>query len=252
MFEREAERIAAQLRALPPESLSPLVNLGSSTEDFRTRQQPWIDQLLFEPLRANGARIVHVDLKQAEGVDLVADILSDEGFAALRGLRPKVVLLCNVVEHVLEPAVLVRRALEVLEPGGRLIISAPRSYPYHRDPIDTMFRPTPAEVAALAPEARLTQSEILPTGYYWDHLKRRPWLILRQICRAPFPFLGWTRWKRTMKKLYWLVKPYLVTIVVLEKPQVPAASVRARARGALIKRQHMQVENHVREHDFTA
>jgi SAM-dependent methyltransferase len=221
MFEREAERVAAKIRELSPESLSPLVNLGSDTEYFRTCQQPWIDQLLFEPLRrtvdGQAVRIVHVDLKPGVGVDMVADILSEEGHAQLKELRPRTVLLCNVLEHVLDPALMVERALDVLQPGGRLIISVPLSYPHHGAPFDTMFRPTPEQVAALAPGARVLESEILPAGYYWDNLKRRPWLILRLILRAPFPFLGWTRWRRSMKKVYWMVKPYLVTIVVLEK-----------------------------------
>ena len=227
MFEREAERIAAILQALPPESLSPLVNIGSSTEQFRKEGQPWVDRLLFEPLRSGGgpaAQIVHVDLEQGDGVDLVADILSAEGLAQLRRIGPRVVLLCNVLEHVLEPALMVERALDILQPGGRLIISVPRSYPYHRAPIDTLFRPAPAEVAALAPGARMIASAIVATGSYWDDLKKRPWLILRQLLRAPFPFIGWTRWKRTMKKLYWLARPYLVTIVVLEKPPVSATA----------------------------
>jgi SAM-dependent methyltransferase len=236
MFEREAERIAANLEALPPDGLSPLVNLGSSTEYFRTRQQPWIDRLLFAPLRARtGAQAVeifHVDLKRSPGVDLVANILSEDGYAQLRLLRPKVVLLCNILEHVTDPALLIERALDILQPGGRLIISVPRSYPHHRDPIDTMFRPTPDQVAAMARGARMAQSEVLPTGYYWDNLKHRPWLILRQIVRVPFPFLGWTRWKRLMKKLYWLVKPYLVTIVVLEKLQPRAEQAAQRAAKA--------------------
>jgi hypothetical protein len=51
-----------------------------------------------------------------------------------------------------------------------------------------------------------------------EDVKKRPWILLRQILRAPFPYLGWARYKRTMKKLYWLIHPYRVTIVILEKP----------------------------------
>jgi SAM-dependent methyltransferase len=226
MFEREAARLADLLDQWPAEALTPLVNLGSSTEHFRIWVQPWTDRLLFRPLRERGVAIVHVDVKAAVGVDLIADILTSGGYEQIKALQPRAVLLCNVLEHVLDPALLVRQALGVLEPGGRLIISVPRSYPHHRDPIDTMFRPTPADIQRLAPEASLTVGEIVATGYYWDDLKLRPWILLRQILRAPFPFLGWTRWKRSMKKLYWLAKPYLVTIVVLEKKMVitPAAA----------------------------
>lgn len=223
MFQREAATLAVRLAALTDDELTPLLNLGSSTEVFRTQTQPWIDRLLFKPLRDRGVEPVHVDLKDGAGVDVIADILTDEGYARLKALQPRTILMCNLLEHVLEPGLLVERAMSLLPVGGKLIMSGPRSYPYHRDPIDTMFRPTPEEVLELAPHARLIDGEILPMGYYWDDLKKRPWIILRQVVRAPFPFLGWTKWKRSMKKLYWLIKPYLVTIAVLEKTAQPLA-----------------------------
>jgi hypothetical protein len=87
-----------------------------------------------------------------------------------------------------------------------VVVSVPRSYPYHRDPIDTLFRPTPDEVMALFPAgAERVRAEVIETGYYWDKVKKRPWLLLRPILRAPFPFLGLTKWKRSLGKLYWLV-----------------------------------------------
>jgi hypothetical protein len=32
--------------------------------------------------------------------------------------------------------------LDLLSIGGLIFVTVPLSYPYHRDPIDTMFRPT--------------------------------------------------------------------------------------------------------------
>ena len=127
------------------------------------------------------------------------------------------VLLCNVLEHVTEPQAMTRRCLDILAPGGRVLITVPRAYPHHRAPIDTMLRPTPEEVLAFAPDAVLVERDILPMGSYWDVLKKRPWVIFRQILRAPFPFLGWERYKRTMSKLWFLYKPYEVTFAILRR-----------------------------------
>ncbi len=198
MFRREAEWIGAHLAALPVEAISPLINIGSSTGDFRERIQPWIDEAIFRPLRERGVAVIHVDLKDAPGVDMVANIFEDEGFERMKAVRPKMALLTNVLEHVLEPGVFTRRCLELLEPGARLLISVPRSYPHHNDPIDTMFRPTPEEVAALAPEARMIHGEILATEYHWHEIKRNPRKLMRD-------------------KFKWLFTPYLVTFAELER-----------------------------------
>ena len=219
MFEQEVVWINAALEGVPAEALSPMLNIGSSTLEFRTRTQPFIDAGLFAPLTARGVKVVHADLKQAPGVDLTADILTEAGFAEAKAVGAKSLLLCNLLEHVTDPGAFTRRAWDLVQPGGLIVVSVPRSYPYHRDPIDTLLRPTPAEVAALFPAgAEVVSEAVIETGYYWDKVKVRPWLLLRPILRAPFPFLGLTKWKRSLGKLYWLVKPYLATMVVLRKP----------------------------------
>jgi len=219
MFAREAAWIADALSAEDPQALSPLLNVGSSTRAFRTQIQPWIHEGLVAPLEARGVRFVHLDLKAADGVDIAADILSDEGFARARAVGARALLLCNILEHVVDPADVARRAMALVEPGGLVVFTGPRSYPHHRDPIDTMFRPTPEEVAALFPGATIEKAEILPCGSYWDVVRKRPWVLLRPVLRFPFPFLGWEKWKRSMGKLYWLFSPYLTTCVVLRTPE---------------------------------
>jgi hypothetical protein len=55
------------LGAIPVSDLSPLLNLGSSTAQFREKVQPYIDSEISAPLRAPGARVIHCDLKQDDG-----------------------------------------------------------------------------------------------------------------------------------------------------------------------------------------
>lgn len=211
MFPREAAWIGQKLAKIPAGELSPLVDIGASSA------KPWIDELICAPLRARGVEIVHLNIVDRPGVDLVADILTDEGFAKVAALKPRMVLCCNVLEHVEDAGSFARRCVDLLTAQGRLLVTVPRAYPHHRAPIDTMFRPTPEEVAALIPEAEMTHSALLPMGYYWDEIRRRPWILSRQILRAPFPFLGWRKYKRTMSKLRFLVSPYMVTFAVFEK-----------------------------------
>jgi hypothetical protein len=218
MFAREAAWIAAALAHLDAGELSPLLNVGASTHQFRTQDQPWIQEQLIAPLEARGVRFIHLDLKAAEGVDVAADIMSEEGFETARQLGARALLLCNILEHVLDPGALCRKAMALVGPGGLVVVTVPRSYPYHRDPIDTLFRPTPEEVAALFPGSTIEKAEILPCGSYRDNVRARPWILLRPVLRFPFPFLGWDKWKRSMGKLYWLFHPYLTTCVVLRAP----------------------------------
>ena len=80
MFKQEAAWIAARLAAIDAANLGTIANVGSSSHQFRTERQPWVDAELFAPLRERSVPVVHVDLKKEEGVDLIADILSDDVF----------------------------------------------------------------------------------------------------------------------------------------------------------------------------
>ena len=54
MFEAEARWLRCALDAFPPERLSPVLNLGSSSAVVRKAVQPWIDSEVFCPLRSRG------------------------------------------------------------------------------------------------------------------------------------------------------------------------------------------------------
>lgn len=221
----EAKWIETALREYPADDLSPILDIGSQTLQFRTQEKPYIQTDLFAPLIARGITIIYSDLQEGDGIDISANLLEEAGYREIQATAPRTIFCNNVLEHVLDPAEFARKCFSLLPPGGRLVITVPKSYPHHRDPIDTMFRPTPEQISALidAPHDVLL-SEIINTGSYRDNLKRRPWIIYRQILRLPFPFLGWTRWKRSMKKFYWMIWPYQQSCIVIQKP-VSAAAV---------------------------
>ena len=164
MFETEARWLRRALDAFPSERLSPVLNLGSSSGVVREGVQPWIDAEVFCPLRSRGVETFHVDMRELPGVDIRADLTDAADVRRLGVLGPKALLCCNLLEHVLEPRGLARHCLDLLPAGGLVFVTVPFSYPYHRDPIDTMYRPSPAELGELFADARLLEATILGAG----------------------------------------------------------------------------------------
>ncbi len=188
MFEAEACWLRRALDAYAPERLSPALNLGSSSAAVRGAVQPWIEGEVFCPLRNRKVEIIHVDMRGLPGVDVQADLTNASDLLRLRALRPKALLCCNLLEHVLEPERLARHCLDLLPTGGLVFVT------------------------------RLLEGTILGAGVsYRDAVRERPWILLRHVCRFPVPFLSFDRWKRSMARLYWLVAEYRITCAVFEK-----------------------------------
>jgi hypothetical protein len=218
MLVSDALWLSESLARFSAEEISPLVNLGSSTRQFREEHQPHVQQLIFGPLEARGVHVIHCDLKAADGVDLAGDIYDDQVLAKLRTARPKALLCTHMFEHVLDRDALARRIMAILPMGGLFFVTVPKSYFHHADPLDTMFRPTPEQLAALFPGQEIIEGKILVGGSYRDRFRERPvTLFFRHFVRFMFPTFWTAGWKRSMRKLFWLVHPYEVSAVVGRK-----------------------------------
>lgn len=217
MHRREAAWLFDRLGKIDPRELSPILNVGSSTREYREVTQPWVQDFLVGPLQGRGVRFIHLDLKEGAGIDISADISDDAELERLKALGARTVLCCNVMDHVPDPGDLARRCAALIPKGGYIAVTVPYSYPHHRDPVDTMFRPRPDEIIALFEGVEVVAREIVEAGSYRDHVRERPWILFRHVLRFPFPFIGLERWKRSMKKLYWLANPYLQSCVILRK-----------------------------------
>ncbi len=218
MRTEEARWIAARLAAL--DAVSPLIELGSADARYRRVTQPHIEALIHAPLRARGVRIVHVDAKQADGVDIAGDVFDPGMQTRLAALGARCVLCCNMFEHVPDPAALAAICDAVLMPGGYLIATVPRSYPFHADPIDTYFRPTPDEIVALFPGYASVDGAIIESDSFLGELRKRPALLggaLRSIAASAVLYRGWTASKRRVHRFAWALRPYRVSAVVLRK-----------------------------------
>lgn len=141
-----------------------LMNLGSSTRYFREYDQPHIQQNVFSPLEAQGVRILHIDLKQAEGVDLAGDLTNVAFLKHLQSLKPAAVLCSNLLEHLSERSRFCAAVEQLIAPGGIAIITCPYRFPYHPDPIDTLFRADVTNLKQQFPTLDLVSGEIVDCG----------------------------------------------------------------------------------------
>ncbi len=226
MFKAEAVWLGKLLNIQPRENLSPLLNIGSSTRQFRENEQPWTEGFIFGPLKQRGIDVLHLDRRTGDGIDIRADVLSAGELPRIRSFGPKSVLCCNILEHVADPAALARRCMEIVGPEGLIFVTVPYSYPHHRDPIDTMFRPAPDELARLFTPAEMLTGEIIDTGEsWWNDVGKRPWILLRPLLRLPFPFVNFAGWKRSVRRLYWLRHRYRVTGALFRVPPAGMAII---------------------------
>jgi hypothetical protein len=214
----ESQWLAQRLAAIPDPDLFPLLNVGSSTLEFRTRTQPYIDANLFAPLRARGGAVYHADLKPATGVDFVGDLLDPAFQHRLAGLHPRSILCSNLLEHVADRQAICNALLNLLPAGGYLLVSGPYAYPYHADPIDTMFRPGTEEVAALFPGMTLLDSAIIDSGNWrqWNVAERgRP--LGRALVRMLLPIYRPRKWLELVRQSPYIFKHIKAFTVLLRK-----------------------------------
>jgi hypothetical protein len=223
MRRTEAQYVGSLLEALSPDNLSPVVNLGSSTLHFRQIAQPHIESEIFLPLRRRGIQVIHADLKPSAGVDVVGDIYDPTVAHTIRQAGARLVLCCNIIEHVTDPKHFMKICGSLLGPGGMLLVTVPYSYPYHPDPIDTYLRLSPQEVADLTEGFEVIDSRILEDTTYLEDLNQgHSRFELAQhfavhVLKLLWPFSNFEAWKARYHRYLWLFRRYRITCVLLTK-----------------------------------
>jgi hypothetical protein len=208
MLKSEAAWLAARLDAWPTDR-GVVVNVGSSSAAFRSETQPWIEQLVCAPARARGLRIVHQDLFAADGVDVAGDLLEASCQTELRALGVFGVVCSSVLEHVTDRAAFARAIQGLLPAGGRALVTVPQRFPYHPDPIDTMFRPDVAGLLSLFPELRADATRSLRCGRLLDLVRANPARVRAREQDGDTP-------KRLLRDwLPYLVREFVVTCAEL-------------------------------------
>lgn len=147
MFVEEAKWIKARLAELPLASGARVLDIGSSTLEYRTVRQPHITELVHRPLLERGCTLTCGDIKAGEGVDLVVD-LSRADLPEATFARPYDLVICsNILEHIVDRETFMANVLRFCAKPGYLLCTVPHAFPHHADPIDTMYRPGTSELA---------------------------------------------------------------------------------------------------------
>ena len=218
MFREEAKWLANIIYSLNPNIVFPMLNIGSSNKKFREQEQPWIDELLFKPARTKGYSIIHTDIKNDIGVDLVGDLCSLDFLKKLSEMNIQSVICSNLLEHINNREEISKIISSIVPKNGYLFVTVPYKYPYHCDPIDTMFRPNIQELSSLFPDFKIVNGEILPGGYLVKSTTTTPILYtLAMLIRLILPIYQPLRWFDSLKYALWLFKDISVSCVVLEK-----------------------------------
>lgn len=222
MRPREAETLARLVLDLHLRPDAVCLNIGSSTKRFREVEQPHIHRDFIAPLEASSLRFIHCDMKRADGVDEVGDILDASFRSRLKKYDADLLVCSNLLEHLANPNEFAQACGELVRNGGFALFSVPSSYPYHADPIDTMLRPTPNELTAMLPGWNVVKSAEMKVGDYWQDLRMtgKPAIgLLKYLARVMMPFYRPQHWSSIAGRLPWLFRPYRVSIALLEKPQ---------------------------------
>lgn len=184
MLIEESLWIKETLEKVNISSLREVLDVGSSTKEFRTRIQPYIDKNIFEPLRNQNISIYHLDKKEKEGVDYGCDVeeISDEKF----GRKFDLVICCSLLEHVQKPRELCFLLMNLVKQGGFLLVTVPRTYRYHPDPIDTMFRPSMEELISIFPGMKIIRKKVIRIKNMKTYKKN-----ILELVRCLIPAFNW-------------------------------------------------------------
>jgi hypothetical protein len=217
MLIQEAQWFHDQLALCDPTQMFPMCNVGSSTLHFRTKEQPWIDELIFAPILRQGHVVRHLDIKSVPGVDIVGDLGDPAFLSEVSNMRFKSVFCSNMLEHIVNRKAICSMLVRVISSGGYLCVSVPRSYPYHPDPIDTGFRPSLAELAASFPGTHVIRSAVVGNDTILKLRKRHPAVFAATLFRVLLPFYKPVSWWRTKGYLPWFFRPLTASCVILQK-----------------------------------
>jgi SAM-dependent methyltransferase len=188
VFVDESLWIRNVLERAPLEAGMTALDIGSSTQAFRTSVQPHIDLNVFAPLRRRGVVPVHLDARAETGVDIVADVTTLAGVERSFDL----VICANLLEHVENRDATLCNVKRVVAPSGLLLVTVPHRYRLHADPIDTGFRPSAEALEqfvawpdVLARETITIRAKQHYSGRRWLRRWFWPWQVACLLVRRP-------------------------------------------------------------------
>jgi len=196
----------------------PLLNLGSSTKKFREKDQTYIYDEIFHPLIKKDLKVIHTDIKQLDGVDIVGNINDAKFRQNIKSLNIKSILCSNLLEHVDNPVEMIESIVEILPLNGKLIISTPFYFPFHKDPIDTLLRPTIEDLEILFNDLEnISSMTVKSNDNLFKVFKKNPRYLLIMVLRWLSPFYKFQEWKLYINDLVRLRRNFTANCIVFKK-----------------------------------
>lgn len=206
-----------------------VLNMGSSSLSFRTIRQSHIHANVIAPLETRAVHVIHVDMKDEVGVDQSGDVTDPIFVEQLRAHKPTAIICSNLLEHLTHRASFCTAVSKLLLPGGLIFATCPHEYPYHPDPIDTMYRPSVLELASEFPGTQLLEGDIVPCGLWGEKiaadLRRQGKSLhayrIKRLIRLMLPFYRPRSWwlEFSGKSRFPSNHPISATCVVLRKTE---------------------------------
>jgi len=214
MLYKEAVWINKILRGIGPNlSHMSALNLGSSSQDFYSTQQSYIKELVIDELVDKYTQVVNIDIKNSTGVDLVADFLTPDGADKIRKIDADLMLVNNLLEHIVDPIKGIEAISRIMKKDSRIVITGPRMFPYHPDPIDNRFRPKKYQLKKLfSPDFEILELKIIRSSSVYTSTI------------APRDFSATNRWLLSKLNLITAFKNKRETLQVIRNLIYPASA----------------------------
>jgi len=218
MLKKEAQWLGKMIYSLDNKDIFPLLNIGSSSQDFREKEQPWIHESLFKPAQTKGNLVIHADLKQDTGIDLIGDLNDPKFLESIAELNIKSVICSNLLEHIVNKEEICQNLSSIIPNNGYLFVTVPYQFPLHLDPIDTLFRPDIGQLCELFPELEMVEGEIIAGGRLCQCTSIPAFLyVMIMIIRLLVPVYQPLRWVNSLRYSLWLFRNISVTCIVFKK-----------------------------------
>lgn len=199
---------------------SPVLNIGSSTKHFRSVIQSHIDRNIFSVLEQHGLKVIHLDQKNAEGVDVVGNFSDAAFLQKVKALQCKAIFCNNLLMHLekQDRDNLVQVMDHLLPSGGFIYLSTSQTFPYTPDPYDSYYRPNPDELYSLFKNYKLVdKAVVLGQDSLFKSAKRNPRFAAILLTRLVTPFYKFRSWSFLMKYLPKFFEPYSAACLILQK-----------------------------------
>ena len=118
---------------------SSVLNIGSSNLKHRVTIQPHMEKHIFKPLSEKEINVIHTDIQNDEGVDIVGDLTNQDFISILKKKKYDLILCSNVLEHLTDKKLVIDAISQILPKNGFAIITVPFNYPYHLNRINFLI-----------------------------------------------------------------------------------------------------------------